>query len=104
MSNTFSARLALASGLHLTWDRHLLTVATAHWEPGIFIYDIEYLTVEAAPSRTGMKVALGSRGTNFTFQVLRFDLDPAAFARFDAFIALLREHREHLRAEDRSSP
>lgn len=104
MNDTCSERLALAPDLHLTWDRHLLTVATSRWEPGIFLYDVDYLTVEAKPSRTGVKIAIGSRGAHFTFRVLRFELDPAAFARFDALIARLYAHRDRLRALERHAP
>jgi len=90
-------RLALADDLHLTWDRHLLTVATARWEPGVFLYDVEYLSVEAKPVRAGMRVTLGSRGVHVPFQVLRFDLDAEGFARFHAFVERVREHRDRLR-------
>lgn len=91
-------RLTLADDLHLTRDRHLLTVATSRWEPGVFVYDLEYLTVEVKPARTGTAVALGSRGAHVTFQVLRFTLDPAQYTRFDAFVARLRGHREWMRS------
>ena len=90
-------RLALADDLHLTRDRHLLTVATSRWEPGVFLYDLEYLAIEAKPVRSGMAVALGSRGAHVNFQVLRFTLDAKQFARFETFAARLREQREHLR-------
>lgn len=103
-SSSCRERLVLADDLHLTWDRHLLTVASARWEPGLFLYDVEYLTVEAKSAREGMKVALGSRGVNFTFQVVRFELDLAAFARFDAFIARVRAYRDELRVGERRSP
>lgn len=91
-------RLALAEDLHLTWDRHLVTVATPRWEPGVFVYDIEYLTVEVKPTRGAVRVALGSRGAHFAFQVLRFELDEASFRTLEGFLARVREHRERLRA------
>ena len=98
MSEHLYERLALAEDLHLTWQAHLLTVASTRWSPGIFLFDLEYLTVEAKPGRRGVKVAIGSRGAQITFQVLRFDLDADAFGRFEAFVARLRDHREVLRA------
>lgn len=101
MNAMLPERLALAPDLHLTRDQHMLTVATSRWEPGIFVYDIEYLTVEAKQARTGTKIALGSRGADFTFQVLRFELDAESFAYFDAFIARLRESRGVLRERER---
>jgi len=91
-------RLALAEDLHLTWQGHLLTVASPRWPPGIFLFDLEYLTVERKPGRRGVKVAIGSRGAQIAFQVLRFDLDADALRRFEAFVSRLREHREALRA------
>lgn len=90
-------RLALAEDLHLTWQAHLLTVASTRWPPGIFLFDLEYLTVEAKPGRRGVKVAIGSRGAQIAFQVLRFDLDAGAYARLEAFVARMCEHRDLLR-------
>lgn len=91
-------RLALADDLHLTWSAHLLTVASARWTPGIFVFDLEYLTVDVKPGRSGMKVAVGSRGAQIPFQVLRFELDDAAYHRFEELVVRMREHREVLRA------
>ncbi|MFV0432903.1 MAG: hypothetical protein ACK5LO_02805 [Leucobacter sp.] len=90
-------RIALADDLHLTWDRHLVTVATERWEPGVFVYDIEYLTVEVKPRRGATGVTLRSRGVNFHFRVLRFDLDETTFHRFEGFIGRVRAHRDRLR-------
>ncbi|ALJ20090.1 hypothetical protein [Microbacterium sp. No. 7] len=90
-------RIALADDLHLTWDRHALTLATTRWDPGTFVYDIEYLTIEALPSRGGMKVVLGSRGAHHRFAVLRFELDDPAFRRFEAFLAPVIAYRDRLR-------
>ena len=92
-------RLVLAPDLHLTRHQHLLTVATSRWEPGVFVYDLEYLTIETKPHHGGVKVALGSLGAHFTYQVLRFELDGETFARFEAFIGRMRAHRELLRAQ-----
>lgn len=91
-------RLVLADDLHLTWDRHLLTVASSRWDPGAFLYDIEYLSIEVKPARGAMRIVLGARGAHIPFQVLRFELDAEAFARFDAFVGRMREHRDRLRS------
>lgn len=92
-------RLALAPDLHLTRHQHLLTVATSRWEPGVFVYDVEYLTIETKPHRGGVKIALGSLGAHFTYQVLRFELDGETFARFEVFIGRVRAQRELFRAQ-----
>lgn len=91
-------RLALADDLHLTWDRHLISVASARWDPSVFLYDDESLAIEAKPSRAGCKVAIGARGASHPHQVLRFELSTEQFARFDACIARVRAHRDRLRA------
>lgn len=94
-------RLALAADLHLTWSAHLLTVASARWSPGVFVFDLEYLTVETKPARDGVKVAIGSRGAQIAFQVLRFDLDGQTYEHFAALVVRMCEHRELLRASAR---
>lgn len=91
-------RLALAADLHLTWTDHLVTVATSRWEPGLFVYDLEYLTVETRPDRGRVKVVLYSRGAHVNFHVLRFELDDADYRRFEAFIGRVRAHRDRMRA------
>ncbi|MFT4088365.1 MAG: hypothetical protein QM658_14670 [Gordonia sp. (in: high G+C Gram-positive bacteria)] len=94
-------RLALAPDLHLTWSAHLLTVASSRWSPGIFVYDLEYLSVEVNPSRKGgVKIVLGCRGAQILFQVLRFDLDDVQFELFRSFVADMVAYREQMRAQE----
>lgn len=92
------ARLALADDLHLTWDRHVVTVASPRWDPSIFVYDVEYLTIDAKPSRAGYQVVIAARGASHPHQVLRFELSREQFTRFDAFIVGVRVYRDRLRA------
>ena len=99
MTDQPGERLALADDLHLTWSGHLLTVASARWPPGIFFFDLEYLTVEVKPGRGGIKVILGSRGAQISYQVLRFELDENMYARFGALVARMVAHRDLLRAD-----
>ena len=91
-------RLAVADDLHLTWHAHLLTVASARWSPGVFLYDLEYLTVEMKPKGDRVKVAIGSRGAQIPFQVLRFDLDEEGYRRFEGLVGRMRAHRDLLRS------
>ncbi|MFT4085918.1 MAG: hypothetical protein QM658_02005 [Gordonia sp. (in: high G+C Gram-positive bacteria)] len=93
--DTVYRRLRLADDLVVTWDRHLLTVATSRWEPGTFVYDVEFLAVGGKHTRNGgTKVALGGLGAHFRFHVLRFELDAAQFAEFDALITQVRAYRD----------
>lgn len=91
-------RLVLAPDLIFTWSNHTVAVSTSRWEPGIFIYDVEFLSVEMRPDRGRVKVVVYSRGQDVHFSVLRFELDDASFRRFEAFVARVRSHRDALRA------
>lgn len=91
-------RLALAGDLHLTRTGHLVTVATSRWEPGIFFYDVEYLTVDVRSKGAGYRITLSGRGANPAFQVLHFELDQRQFAVFELFIGQARHFRDRLRA------
>lgn len=92
-------RLALADDLHLTWHAHLLTVASARWSPGAFLYDLEYLTVEVKSKGDRVKIVIGSRGPQILFQVLRFDLDLDSYRRFEGLVGRMRAHRDLLGSE-----
>lgn len=90
-------RFALQPDLILTWNNHFVTVSTSRWEPGVFIYDIEFLSIEMQPNRGKVKVVLYSRGEHINFNALRFELPDADYRRFESFITRLRDHRDELR-------
>ncbi len=83
-------RVAVADDLHLTRIGPLVTVATTRWEPGVFVYDIAYLTVDIRPRGALRRVVMSSRGTHFAFQVLRVDMTNEEYERFASVIERAR--------------
>lgn len=92
------ARVRLAEDLVVTWSDHLVTVASPRWQPGVFVYDIEFLTVTVRERAGRRVVTLASSGAAFDFQVLRIDLADAQYAQFERLVMRVRAHRDELRA------
>ncbi|QRY62096.1 hypothetical protein JVX90_17130 [Gordonia sp. PDNC005] len=80
-------RLRLAPDLNVTRDRDFLIVSTPRWEPGTFVYDLDFLAVKSKPASGSVRVVLSARGAHVDFQVLRFELDAPMFAVFEDFLA-----------------
>jgi hypothetical protein len=80
-------RLRLAPDLNVTWDRAFLIVSTPRWEPGTFVYDLDFLVVKSKPDSDRVRVILSARGAHVDFQVLRFELDAPMFAVFEDLLA-----------------
>lgn len=97
-------RIRVAADLMITLDRHLLTIATSRWEPGVLVYDVEFLAVKVEERRQDYSVTMSARGENYDFQVLRFRLPPEQHEAFARVIVAAAASRDALRARETGTP
>ncbi len=97
-----SYRVRIEDDLIMTLDGHLVTVATARWAPGTFVYDVAFLSVEVKEKRNEYSIVMSGIGQSINFQVLPFKLTEEKYQVFARFIAaavaardaaLEREHK-----------